>query len=120
MKLLLMFVLFVTGFSYSLTGDLDTIEGKVEQSLKGFFENIKDCESSVPLLPRNNNDLLFSFVGRVNPGAQLRECVIQRIEKASEVLCQNQRDLDALLFVAEVYGISEKFEQIYQSSCVLN
>ena len=66
----------------SITDDPDTILGKIGETLKGFFKNIKNCESSVPNLPRSNYDLLFSFVGKTNPGAQLRECVIQRAEQA--------------------------------------
>ena len=103
--------------SEKITDDPDTILGKVGQALKNAFKSIKDCESSVPNLPRSNYDLLFSFVGKVNPGAKLRECVIQRAEQASEVLCQGQRDLDTLLAKYRGYDERERrIEYAYQSS----
>ena len=101
----------------TITDDPDTILGKIGESLKGFFKSIKNCESSVPHLPRSNYDLFFSFVGKVNPGAQLRECMIQRTEEASEVLCQGQRDLDTLLAKYRGYDERERrIEHAYQSA----
>ena len=101
----------------TITDDPDTILGKIGETLKGFFKNIKDCESSVPHLPRSNYDLFFSFIGKVNPGAQLRECMVQRTEEASEVLCQGQRDLDTLLAKYRGYDERERrIEHAYQSA----
>ena len=107
--------------------DENDILSRIKRAVKGWFKRIKECESSIPHLPRNEYDILFTLFNKTNPLALGRECVIENLEKTSESICQGHRDLDTLAQkfrgydertrrIEAAYNIALRQEQDYRNN----
>ena len=72
-------------------------EESIEDAFKDIFKNLENCETSTPTLPQNKLDLLFEVIGasKYNTPLQVRTCVQQRLETATEKLCVAKQQIYA-------------------------
>ena len=72
----------------------DTIVEKLGRKLKETYAKLKECKSSTHGVPRNTTDIVTGALGFTLPTTQARECLAQNLEKASDRICEAQRQLD--------------------------
>ena len=84
----------------------DTVGG-VGKLLKNVNNYLKNCQSDIPNIPRNEMDVVFGALGlsNMNKFAQARECLEQRLQEVTKKICQAKED---------VYTQSQKYRNYDQ------
>ena len=90
--------------SYERDGDIsdedseeeisDTVNGVVG-ALRNVNNFLKNCQSDIPNVPRNEMDVVLGAfgLGGINKFAQARECLEQRLQEITKRICQAKEDI---------------------------
>ena len=82
------------------------IEDRVQKALKNAWSKINKCKSSTHGVPRSTTDLVTNMFGiQSSWTSQLRECLSQSLENASNTICQSYRQLEEMLQKSRGYDV---------------
>ena len=76
-----------------VTDTPESLLGKAKNALKGFTNKFRDCQTSTAGLSLNESDLVLGALGIPNPLAGMRTCIFEKIERASEAICEHQEQI---------------------------
>ena len=71
----------------------ETIVDKLSEAIANTLKTINECKSITFGVPRNELDIVTKMFGLNAPNSQVRECVAENLQRASDKICESQRNL---------------------------